>query len=98
MRDGNEVAKLNLRRNIYIIHDPAPIFDTIFRDFSSEDLPYLYLTSLMAHAEDDEVIARKKLQVRLLRKYIEKNKPPRKDYWLQRLDQVEETLKEEKEV
>ena len=95
MQDEYNVKELNPRRNPYIVHDPTPIFDTIFRDFSSEDLPRLYLASLMAHTEDDAVRERKILQVRLLRKYFEKNSPPRKDYWSRKLTQVEAVLKEE---
>ena len=80
------------------MNDPNKLFTEIFCDPTNEQMALMYLASLMSVTEDEEAYRIKIHQVALLRNFFGQTQSSRKDYYLQRLNDIENILEKDRIV
>lgn len=80
------------------MNDPNKLFTEIFCDPTNEQMALMYLASLMSVTEDEEAYRIKIHQVALLRNFFGQTQSSRKDYYLQRLSDIENILEKDRIV
>lgn len=78
------------------MNDPNKLFSEIFCDPSNEQMALMYLASLMSVTEDEEAYRIKIRQVALLRNFFGQTQCSKKDYYLQRLNDIERILEKDR--
>lgn len=87
-------AKNQMRRKMHSRSEE--VFAEIFCDPKNEQFALLYLSSLMSECESEEDYKIKKQQVELLKKFLEENESYKKQYYLQKLSEIEKILDHER--
>ena len=78
------------------MNDPNKLFAEIFCDPTNEQMALMYIASLMSVTEDEEAYRIKIHQVALLRNFFGQTQCSRKDYYLQRLSDIESLLEKDR--